>query len=134
MLLLQTRLEWCCQQMDCSSDTWECRFDTGYQKAEGKIPGGQVGPTLACILGLTWQRVRDGDRFWFEHPHVFTYNQRAQLKKTSLSKVICDNADDIPRVQRNAFRSDQPRVACSSLPTVNLRHWRDRRCSRYNWK
>ena len=102
--------------------------------AERKIPGGQVGPTLACILGLTWQRVRDGDRFWFEHPHVFTYNQRAQLKKTSLSKVICDNADDIPRVQRNAFRSDQPRVACSSLPTVNLRHWRDRRCSRYNWK
>ena len=96
--------------------------------AEQKISGGQVGPTFACIMGLTFQRLRDGDRFWFEHPHIFTYQQRAQLRKTSLSKVICNNADNIRHVQRNAFRADQSRVSCSNLPNVDLRHWRDRRC------
>lgn len=99
--------------------------------AERKLPGAQVGPTFACILGLTWQRLRDGDRFWYENHQVFTHHQLRQLQKATLSKVICNNADDIQNIQTNAFRSDRPRVACSSLPSVNLRHWRDRRCYSY---
>ena len=99
--------------------------------AEQRLPGAQVGPTFACILGLTWQRLRDGDRFWYEHHRIFTHQQLRQLQKTTLSKVICNNADDIQNIQPNAFRSDQTRMACSSLPTLELRYWRDRRCYSY---
>lgn len=97
--------------------------------AEKRLPGAQVGPTFACIMGLTFTRVRDGDRFWYANPYVFTPGQRAEIRRhTSLSRVVCSNADNIPEVQRKAFRTGQPRVPCSSIPGINLWRWWDRRC------
>lgn len=96
--------------------------------AEKPLAGGQVGPTFACILGLTFSRLRDGDRFWYENPYVFTTDQRLELERSSLAKVICTNADDIPCIQREVFQPGKPRVSCSSLPAINLQRWWDRRC------
>lgn len=96
--------------------------------AEKKLPGAQVGPTFACIMALTFSKVRDGDRFWYQSPHVFRYFQRQELKKVSLSKVICNNADNIDEIQTNAFRIDQPRVPCHSLNDVNFNLWKDFKC------
>ena len=96
--------------------------------AEKRLPGAQVGPTFACIIGLTFSRVRDGDRFWYENSHVFHYYKLRELKKTSLSKVICNNADNVNRIQTNAFRTDQPRLSCDQLEDVNLDMWKDYRC------
>ena len=49
--------------------------------AEKKLPGAQVGPTLACIIGLTFSKVRDGDRFWYQNPHNISYLSTAGTPK-----------------------------------------------------
>jgi peroxidase len=96
--------------------------------SEQKLPGAQVGPTFACIIGLTFTRVRDGDRFWYENPYIFKSSQLRELRKVKLSKVICNNSDDITEIQPNAFRSDQSRVSCNTLSGINLSWWRDHQC------
>ncbi|CAN8001095.1 unnamed protein product, partial [Ixodes hexagonus] len=35
--------------------------------SESHVPGGIVGPTFACILGTMFQRLKFGDRFYYEH-------------------------------------------------------------------
>ena len=96
--------------------------------AEKVLPGGIIGPTFGCIFGITFSRLRDGDRFWYQNPYVFTPRQRVELERVTLAKVICDNADDIPSIQRSVFLGNRPRVSCHSIPSINLAHWWDRRC------
>ena len=97
--------------------------------AEQKVSGGLVGATFACIFAKTFRSVRDGDRFYYENSDstlaLFNAQQRSAIDSASLSRVICDNADNIDMVQPNAFRADQKRSSCSQLPSVNLRAWRD---------
>ena len=42
-----------------------------------------LGPTLSCLLGLQFNRLKEGDRFWFEnqgtYPNSFTDEQIKQL-------------------------------------------------------
>lgn len=101
--------------------------------AEKRLSGAQVGPTFACILGITFARLRDGDRFFYKNPYVFTPYQLNEIKKTSLAKVICNNADDIPEIQRSVFRVGGRRVSCSAIADVNLGRWWDRKCH-YNYR
>ena len=61
--------------------------------AEDRLPGSLLGATFACIFGLTFRNVRDGDRFYYEKPGVFTPAQLAQIRRATLSSVICDNTD-----------------------------------------
>lgn len=96
--------------------------------AEKKLLSAQVGPTFACILGLTFTRIRDGDRFWYENPYTFSWTQLRELKKIRLSKVICNNADNIKEIQPNVFRIDQARVPCDTLNDISLWQWRDNTC------
>ncbi len=95
--------------------------------AEKKLPGAHLGPTFACILGITFSRLRDGDRFWYQNPYVFTSWQRREIERATLAKVVCTNGDDIPTIQRSVFE-EGPRVSCSSIQGLNLWMWRDRRC------
>ena len=50
-----------------------------------------------------------------------------QLKQASLSRVICDNADNISRVPMDAFvlQSVSEFVSCEEVPTVNLQLWQE---------
>ena len=93
---------------------------------EIKVSGGLVGPTLACIFAKTFEALRDGDRFYYENPDsLFTMQQRKEIEKTSLSRIICDNSDGIKSIQRNAFLAGQERKKCSSksISRVNLAAW-----------
>ena len=92
--------------------------------AEEPLPGSIVGATLACIFGITFSRLRAGDRFWYENPGVFTPPQLDQIQKGTIARIICDNGGGIPRVQKNAFllgsRSD-----CSSIPSLDFQPWQE---------
>ncbi|VDM27811.1 unnamed protein product, partial [Toxocara canis] len=49
---------------------------------------------------------RRGDRFWYENffvPSAFTIEQLNEIRRTSLARVICDNADGIRKIQQNVF-------------------------------
>ncbi|XP_078584680.1 myeloperoxidase-like [Branchiostoma floridae x Branchiostoma japonicum] len=97
--------------------------------AEESVPGGVVGPTFACLIGLQFQDLRKGDRFWFENPGQFTEAQLAEIRKTSLARILCDNTDGTTRLQPDVFlqhtQSGNERVACSSLPQMDLTKWQE---------
>ena len=96
--------------------------------AEERLPDSFIGPTFACIFGLTFDNVRNGDRFWYENDRVFTPAQLREIKKGTMSRVICDNSDGINDVQPDAFLSNQTRVPCSQIPSLNLQVWREPGC------
>ena len=87
-----------------------------------------VGPTMACIFSITFNNLRNGDRFYYQNQGTFTCKQVASLRQSSLSKVLCDNADNFPKIQKNAFKLVKlfnPSVSCDSIPTPNLNLWRE---------
>ncbi|XP_057200052.1 peroxidasin homolog isoform X1 [Triplophysa rosa] len=96
--------------------------------AEDLVPGSRLGPTLMCLLATQFKRLRDGDRFWYENPGVFNPAQLTQLKQTSLARVLCDNSDNITRIQSDVFSvADFPHGygSCDDLPKIDLRMWQD---------
>uniref|UniRef100_H2MU80 Peroxidasin n=1 Tax=Oryzias latipes TaxID=8090 RepID=H2MU80_ORYLA len=96
--------------------------------AEDIIPGSRLGPTLMCLLTTQFKLVRNGDRFWYENPGVFTPSQLTQLKQASLARVLCDNGDNITRVQSDVFMvAELPHGfgSCDDIPHIDLRMWQD---------
>jgi peroxidase len=89
--------------------------------------GAQLGPTFNCLIAGQFARLRDGDRFWYERVGQFSPDQLLQLKQASLSRIICDNADSISRVPRDALLLQEVSefTNCSDLPSVNLDLWMD---------
>ena len=85
---------------------------------ERPLPGSMVGPTFACLIGKQFHNFRFGDRlvsvlfkllivhnlcrFWYENggwPSSFTLEQLAEIRRVKLSRVLCDNSDDLETVQ-----------------------------------
>ncbi|CAK1543776.1 unnamed protein product [Leptosia nina] len=105
---------------------------------EKPIDGGLLGPTFSQILADQFARLKAGDRYFFEHgpdvnPGAFTISQLLELKKATLSRIICDNSDHIELVSQspNAFlRADLPGnepVPCDSpdIPAIDLRLFKE---------
>ncbi|CAG7716875.1 unnamed protein product, partial [Allacma fusca] len=88
--------------------------------AEKPLDGGMVGPLFSCILADQFLRLRKGDRFWYESNaqlKPFTSSQLQEIRKTTLARIICDNADAILSIQARAMEQvseKNPRVSCSS--------------------
>lgn len=90
-----------------------------------------VGPTLSCLLGLQFQGLKYGDRFWYEtaqSPADFTSSQLTELRKVTLARLLCKNMNDTPKMQPSAFLSSRVEgnelVDCSSMGDINLSFWR----------
>ncbi|XP_072405220.1 thyroid peroxidase [Chiloscyllium punctatum] len=95
--------------------------------AEDFLPGARIGPLFACLIGKQMKTLREGDRFWWENPGVFTSAQRYELAQHSLSRVICDNTA-ITEVPLDAFQLEQyPQgfMQCDQVPGLNLQAWHD---------
>uniref|UniRef100_A0A8C3YN05 Lactoperoxidase n=1 Tax=Catagonus wagneri TaxID=51154 RepID=A0A8C3YN05_9CETA len=93
--------------------------------AEPLVERGRVGPLLACLLGKQFQQIRDGDRFWWENPGVFTEEQRNSLEKMSFSRLVCDNTR-ITKVPLHPFQANSyPHgfVDCSAIDKPDLSPW-----------
>ncbi|XP_076020087.1 eosinophil peroxidase isoform X1 [Genypterus blacodes] len=99
--------------------------------AEPFVRGGRTGPLFSCLIATQFQRIRQGDRLWYENRGVFTPQQRNALGSASLARLICDNTG-ITSVPRDPFSVPSNRnrlVSCNSVPRLNLSAWRERNCS-----
>jgi peroxidase len=101
---------------------------------EQPLPGSMVGPTFACIIGKQFHNFRYGDRFWYENggwPSSFTLEQLNEIRHVKLSRILCDNSDDLENVQVYAMvlpdHEINPRIPCKSgvLPRIDLSKWKD---------
>jgi len=60
--------------------------------SEKPVPGGMVGETFATILKDQFERVRDGDRYWYQNRDLDSM-QLMMIENTSLSDIIMRNTD-----------------------------------------
>ena len=70
--------------------------------AEDHRPGAMVGEFLWTVLRDQFQRLRDGDRFWYER--VFTGAALAELESTTLADIIRRNTGILGELQNDVFR------------------------------
>ena len=95
--------------------------------AEAPSAGEIVGKTFGCIIREQMKRLRDGDRFFYERSGVFSKQQLVEIKKASLSKIMCDNLKNITSVQKDSFRPGSRynvRKSCDGIPGIDLGAWK----------
>jgi len=86
---------------------------------------GILGPVFKCIVGDTFMRLRYGDRYFYDldqDKHKFALPELNEIRKTSLARILCDNAG-LFKMQPRAFilpGSSNKEVSCDNLPKVNL--------------
>ncbi|QDT98645.1 peroxidase [Gimesia aquarii] len=68
--------------------------------AEDHLPGSSMGETFTTIIIDQFERLRDGDRFWYEN--VFSGDALKEINGTTLADVIERNSD-ISGLQENVF-------------------------------
>ena len=94
--------------------------------------GGLLGATFQCLLGEQFKSLKCGDRFWHENEPrsdihteatALTPCQLNEIRKTLVSKIICETSDDITAVNRFAFQQTGIKTPCDKLPEVNLEPW-----------
>ena len=98
---------------------------------EPPTDGSILGPTFLCIIGDQFQRIRTGDRLWYEEEAAgFSLEQLEQLRRSSLARVLCDNSDNVSVIQPAVFHvSDvnNQRQDCSgqAIPRMDLSAWKE---------
>ena len=72
--------------------------------AEDHQDGANVGELVGAALKEQFQRLRDGDRFWYENDPFFTSNRRlkTRVESTTLADIIRRNTN-ITDIQDNVF-------------------------------
>lgn len=74
---------------------------------ETKIPGTLAGEVYHCIFMRQFYNSRVGDRFWFETGDAdiaFKPDQLAEIRKSSMARMFCDNGNNISSMQPVAFK------------------------------
>jgi len=99
--------------------------------SENKEDGSIVGPTFSCLLGLQFQQLKFGDRFWYEtsdFPANFTPAQLNELRKQTLSKILCRTMQNTPMIQPLAMLTRQidsnQLVSCDSFTDIDWNFWK----------
>lgn len=96
--------------------------------SEFPVPGGIVGPTFSCILGHMFQRLKYGDRFYYEHAlqaGSLTSGQLDEIRQITFAKIICENTG-VSWVPPNVFRPSgvgNQETACFFLRDTNYALW-----------
>lgn len=74
--------------------------------SEKPLGNALLGPTFSCIISDQMRRTRSGDRYFYTNPrqpNPFTKGQLSEIKKIKLSRIFCDNSDNIQFMQPNVF-------------------------------
>ena len=69
--------------------------------AEDKVDNALVGEVFFIILKDQFERLRDGDRFWYQN--YFHGKDLKRIKKTTLAKIIQRNTSVGDELQKNVF-------------------------------
>ena len=85
------------------------------------VSDGFLGPTFSCIAGQGFKNIRDGDRFYFENPGVFTTAQFKSIQEYTLSQFLCDNMDNLTMVQNDAFAMRRRQMSCDSYSSFDYK-------------
>ncbi|TJY61043.1 peroxiredoxin [Sinimarinibacterium sp. CAU 1509] len=61
--------------------------------SEDHVPGALVGELFIRIIADQFERLRDGDRYWYQNPDIqmLTPEDRSRVESTTLARVIRDN-------------------------------------------
>jgi peroxidase len=73
--------------------------------AEDHVAGSSVGRTFRTILSDQFERLRDGDRFWYQNLFAAGTRQRDELDRLDLSDIVRRNSGTT-NVQDNVFVLD----------------------------
>ncbi|XP_069801210.1 myeloperoxidase-like [Dendropsophus ebraccatus] len=87
---------------------------------------GRTGELFSCLIGDQLRRSRDGDRFYYENPSVFTSSQRRSIESVTLSHIICANTN-IKEVPQDVFlRNFYPQDFgnCTNMAAMDLQPWK----------
>lgn len=95
--------------------------------SEKPINGSILGPTLTCLILDQFVRVKYGDRFWYENPNWFTLEQLNEIRKSSLSRIICDNSDNVSEVQPLVMERDSPITSCTEILEPSWNYWEEKK-------
>lgn len=100
--------------------------------SERPIGNSLVGPTFRCLIGDQFRRLREGDRFFYDsssNAGKLTLEQLAEIKKTSLARIHCDNGDNVRSMQKKAFikpSTENPLESCDiSIPLLDISTWKE---------
>lgn len=93
--------------------------------------GASVGPIVSCLMAEQFSQLKNSDRFYYERGNLrssFSAPQLTEIRKASLARLMCDNNDgSLKSIQPKAFQvvgSTNAKVACSTLPAINLNLWK----------
>ncbi|XP_071994329.1 myeloperoxidase-like isoform X3 [Engystomops pustulosus] len=87
---------------------------------------GRIGKLFTCLIGNQFRRTRDGDRFYYESPSVFSSAQMRSIESVTLAQIICANTN-IKKVPRNVFmvnKFPEDFIECSNFPVMDLTPWK----------
>ena len=94
-----------------------------------------LGPIFKCIIGDQFARLKKGDRFFYDLGIdinvAFSQLQLDQVRRTSMARIICDNTDEIDRIQPLAFKMPASKAnamrSCTeeSIPRVDINAFRE---------
>ncbi|XP_048780891.1 peroxidase-like protein [Ostrea edulis] len=92
--------------------------------SEKNLGSSLMGPTFSCIVGFQFNRLKLGDRFWYENKFPltgFTEEQLVEMKKVTMSKIMCSTLvhGSSPVIQpllfrRQTVRRNQP-ISCNRI-------------------
>ncbi|MCA9230116.1 MAG: hypothetical protein KDA57_05665 [Planctomycetales bacterium] len=75
--------------------------------AEAHLASASVGPLVAAGYRAQFERLRDGDRFWYENDPSFSLEEVAALSQTTLADIIRRNTG-VTNIPDNVFFSVVP--------------------------
>ena len=85
--------------------------------AEDHAPASMIGETFHTIIAEQFQRLRDGDRYWFEHDPYFLANPGLleELRGTTLADVVRRNTPIGEELPDNVFGGPAPAISIEAV-------------------
>ncbi|CAF0854951.1 unnamed protein product [Didymodactylos carnosus] len=93
---------------------------------ENPVRGGLIGSTAACIIAQQFLKIKVADRFYYEHPGVFTPEQLRSIKSYPIRCFMCTTIE-IQLMQPNPLlppsHPGNSQLSCDQCQQFDLRAW-----------